>query len=239
MWKFRDLDDQQKEKTKLLVILVDRFLEEKFDQEKLMALESKDADYLRESLELILFDEKIWNDPNWKFISDLNMRWINEPDLASEEEVIQENARARAKSFLFLHNLLKRFWEEFKALIFSEQVQTGKTSSSFFDFKFFEEIKINFSVPRESCVHFYPTTLDSIRALQNLIEGTPVEFFKKCKDTTCGKCFIVTSDHKREFCNRKCAARKKQREEREERSEKFKKYHRNYYRIKKGLPPIE
>ncbi len=193
-------------------------------------MDVKDRAYLKKSLDLILFDELI---PAF-------LEFTNDPEIDHNVAFESGKKKFSVDHILFLHSLLKRFWEEFKAIIFAQQVKNEKDFPLFFNLRFFNEIGINFYCTNtDNSVHFYPTTLDSIRALQNLIEGTPIEFFKKCKDTTCGKCFIVTSDHKREFCIRKCAARNKQREEREERSEKFNKYHRNYYRIKKGLPPIE
>jgi len=55
---------------------------------------------------------------------------------------------------------------------------------------------------------------------------------RKCEDESCGKWFVQTAKNKR-FCNRRCAARSKQRLKRKEDPEAFRKYHRDDYQKRK------
>lgn len=56
---------------------------------------------------------------------------------------------------------------------------------------------------------------------------------RKCKNKTCGKWFVLTSKHKKEFCNHHCAAKYTERMKREKKHQEFLDYHRDYRKKKK------
>jgi len=183
-----------------------------------------------------LVEQNLWGgnisefNANWVFTSELHEIAIDNPDYASPEEVSQADAKVGAETLVYFHKLLKEgFWDGFKERVFIYQEHVNAPPSTpgpydellamdkgfylaeaFFDLNLPEKIKI-FCTFEGGNIHFYPNPLESIRALHNLIEGVPVASFRKCRDKTCGKCFISTTHHKREFCNRLCAARHNQR----------------------------
>jgi hypothetical protein len=79
-------------------------------------------------------------------------------------------------------------------------------------------------------VLFFRSGIDAIHALMGLFQGLPIEIFKKCKE--CGRVFVLTSKHKREFCNQRCAARYGARQYREQCSDDYRTYHKDYYHKK-------
>jgi len=253
MTRVKDLSAKDMLKGKILRLakLVSEFLEENFDQEKL-ATENEKITYLRRLVEQNLWGGNISEfNANWVFTSELHEIAIDNPDYASPEEVSQADAKVGAETLVYFHKLLKEgFWDGFKERVFIYQEHVNAPPSTpgpydellamdkgfylaeaFFDLNLPEKIKI-FCTFEGGNIHFYPNPLESIRALHNLIEGVPVASFRKCRDKTCGKCFISTTHHKREFCNRLCAARHNQRMLREADPEAYKQYHKAYYRKK-------
>jgi hypothetical protein len=88
--------------------------------------------------------------------------------------------------------------------------------------------RINYSFETGK-VRFFYSEIDAVRALMDLLKNIPIADFKKCKDDSCGKWFVMTSKRKRDFCCHLCAARYTERMKRNNFPEEFLKYHRKYY----------
>jgi hypothetical protein len=89
------------------------------------------------------------------------------------------------------------------------------------------QVKIYYTLEND-VIQFFNNGINEIHALIELVKDLPVSIFRQCKDEACGRWFIVTSKHKREFCSRNCAARYNQRVFRESDREAHREYHRNY-----------
>ena len=99
---------------------------------------------------------------------------------------------------------------------------------SFLKIEMPQTVEIAYSFEDEK-VTFFKNSLMAIHYLTKLVNGLSLEAFGECKDDQCGRWFIRTSKRKRDFCNRRCAARYKQREIRQNNREAFNAYHREYY----------
>lgn len=170
-----------------------------------------------------------------------------------------------ASSVIFLHRILKGFWEKLKVEIkdfqnlqkernrvqtiedakkITRKVRLGKANWDALGSQYFDEVyrerfsQIKIKLPKELDVTLSFETgkiqafyggMDALFAFVNLVNGIPVDFFRQCKDEKCGRWFVLTSKHKRMFCNQLCAARYTERMKRERDPEKFRKYHRHFY----------
>jgi len=67
----------------------------------------------------------------------------------------------------------------------------------------------------------------------DLLKDMAIDYFKKCKDKTCGKWFVMTSKRRRDFCSHSCAARQIERDKRETDPNRFNEYHKEYYQSRK------
>jgi hypothetical protein len=139
-----------------------------------------------------------------------------------------------------VHHLLDQLWEELKKQIMIAQDNLNKPEGE--DPHSFHCMNVEMAVPVtlkiQASFHtklvFFDTCLDSLKALINLMHGLPIDYFKTCKG--CGCFFIHASLRQRQYCTQKCAAKDIERIKRNEQRENFNRYHRNRYRIKKGLP---
>jgi hypothetical protein len=250
---FRDKLD--KERIRSLARLVEGFLEQSIQQEVLIANPEK-IDQLQKLLEEDLWrGEILREDPLWHFESDLYDP--DNPDLYKHEEVSAADIESSANQILRYHALLKvGFWDPFRQGLLSylegkRELETRLKFSSETELSEYsgmadgqlylggfgkiglraENIDIHYSLEGGE-ISFFKSGIDALMALQNLVKGLPVDIFKQCKNETCGKVFVITSRHNREFCNNLCANLYIQRIKREQDPEGYRKYHKNYYRNK-------
>ena len=244
-----------KERIRSLSRLVEGFLEETLREEDLTA-KPEMIGQLRKLLEENLWQGDISReDPIWQFESDSYDP--DNPELYTPEEVRTADIYFGVKAILSYHDLLKKgFWEAFKEKILScgerrSEIENRATTISgsalaeyadMADDKLYlgerdkislktELIEIPYSLEGGE-IYFFKSGIDAILALQNLVSGLPVDIFKKCKNDQCGRVFISSSGHKREFCKNLCANRYIQRMKREQDPEAYRKYHKAYYRRK-------
>jgi hypothetical protein len=244
-----------KERIRSLSCLVERFLEEPLRENDLSA-KPEMIGQLRNLLEKNLWQGHISReDPMWQFESDLYDP--DNPELYTPDEVRAADIEFGVKSILFYHDLLKKgFWEAFKEKILSfgerrneiENMPTNNSGSFLAEYADMADDNLYLGERNTIClktelieipysleggeIYFFKSGIDAILALQNLVSGLPVDIFKKCKNDRCGRVFILTSGHKREFCKNLCANRYIQRMKREQDPEAYRKYHKAYYRKK-------
>jgi hypothetical protein len=244
-----------KERIRSLARLVEGFLEWDFREEDLLA-NPEMIGQLRQLLEDDLWQGDISReDLIWQFESDLHDP--DNPGLYTPDEVRKADIESGAKGILLYHDLLKNgFWEGFKEKVLSYQLRKGEIenkpaatySTALAEYADMaddhlylggagkislrtEGIEIPFSLEGGE-VDFFKSGIDAILALQRLIKGLSVDIFKKCKNETCGRVFILTSRHKRDYCTNLCANLHIQRMKREQDPEGYRKYHKGYYREK-------
>jgi len=240
---------------KRLAQLVAGFLEEKLELETLKAAPEK-IERLRRLLE-----ENLWqgvipqDDPYWQFSDD----WFDpdNPDLYDPELAGREWADFGANSLIFFHNLLKNgVWEPFKAGILAHQQrlkaveqwpQEGELAelTDLIDrpscsmvmgkipLRLPETMEISYSL-EEGDIHVFTASLSAVQTFLDLLNGLPVSIFGTCKAPDCGRWFIFTTRHTREFCSRNCAARYHQQEVRRTDPEGYKAYQKAQYQLRKS-----
>jgi hypothetical protein len=261
MEKFKDLDNETKEKIKRLGEFVDEFLEKTFSIQELY-----ERDLYHSIIKIIykyLFNgEDTANSMNTLFNYIRRAYWEkrfnNILDENNEGYTPELYLKYHISSILEIHKILKKgIWDKLKERIFELQENRHSIDKYFEDMKAktgdinlihhsdlelkIDEIsdslrEIMFRINlNDRKIYSFPTILDSIRAFQNLLEGIPIDCFKKCEG--CSRCFIITNDHKRKFCNdKKCGPKYHQRKEREKDRKKFNEDHNKYYHeIKNGV----
>lgn len=229
-----DLEQKQKRKIERLSNIVTGFLETDLN-EHLLTSNPDLIDTTR-----ILLEENLWmgnldpHDPHWCFVSEVHDQAEDNPEI-TREEVAAADIKEGADTILFYYSLLKGFWEKFKTKVFMTQDELA--SNPYYGWDSY----LNLDIPRDmkqfcsfgKTVHFFRGGLDAIPALIDLLQDMPIEIFRKCKNPGCGKCFIVTSKHKREYCTRLCASKHEQQIKRQKDPAGFNQYYKNYRQKKK------
>jgi len=208
----------------------------------------------------ILLEENLWmhnidpDDPEWCFQSDLHEIESDNPGTYSWDKVINADIETGSRTILYFHGLLKTFWNDFKTAVFSAQQQESVSNEisgllfgmdikdipttdyhldSYLDVQFVHNLNIRCSF-EGGPIHFFRSSVNAIPALLDLLQDIPVKAFRKCKDGSCGKCFVLTSRHKKKYCNHACAARNGQKLKRENDRQGYNQYHKDYRR---GIVP--
>jgi hypothetical protein len=180
---------------------------------------------LKELLEKNLWRNRISHyDYHWDFDSNIKDEAEANPGRYTQEEVFNADTERGVKVIRYYHGLLKSFWDEFK-----EEMLRYSREESFLKVKVPENnFQIN-CINNRGSFSFFTSAVDAVPQFISLLAGAPADAFKRCKNPLCGKYFVLTSRHKRDFCARLCAATNVQRITREKDPEKFKEYHRRYY----------
>lgn len=235
---------ERKKKLMRLAILVNEFLERSVDIESLKK-NPGETDRLRRILENNLWQGQIDpHDSDWSFESVEQDNALDSPELYTEGELIHENALQGVRSLMFFHDLLTSgFWKSFREEVRHQQSMAGPIECPegyfFGDVPVIRDAFFELSVPKTvrlrgnfegDQIHFYTSSIQAIPLLIDLIEGQPLDIFKFCKEKKCGRVFVLTSKHKREFCCANCASKNNQQAKRERDREGFNKYHREYYK---------
>lgn len=236
-------------KVKRLNNLINEFLEKDLTRDYLRN-KPDEVESLKKIIEDNLWDGKIGPyDRNWDFESSECIEDISKQNKDEIDWILKEKIDRNINNIFHIYEVLKNFWEEFKTALFdfnnritidplytppgycsSDAINSGIA----FDEAFLnlnktpadhEIIFVNFY---ETGIKFFPLSTEAVRHLMDLIEIVKPQQFKQCADKGCGKVFILTSKHKREYCCSKCAARTIQRNKRTNSREKYNEYYRNY-----------
>lgn len=230
----RMTDEQLNGRIKQLSKVVSGFLEADLDEQRL----TSNPDLIEEIR--VLLEGNLWMgnidpyDPHWSFRSDLHDVAEDNPEIPWKE-VREADLKEGAGTILFYHGLLKGFWDQFKTKVFMTQEE--RASQPFYGWDSY----IKLDIPRDmqqfcsfgKTVHFFRGGLDAIPALMSQLQEMPIDIFRKCKNPGCGKCFVITSKHQREYCNRNCASKHEQQIKRQADPAGFNQYYRNYRQKKK------
>ena len=180
------------------------------------------------------------------------------PDFDSDDEELESMYIHRtADTILYIHKLLKSFLGDYKEkvqafhkvhdeikeilTVSDEEEERSRGLSALEEFKENEEhrfeiinreprhltktkVPINFNY-ETGRLHLEGTIMDFMRLLNEISAGN----IRKCKNEKCGKWFVLTSKHKREYCRQLCASNHHQAKFRKERPEEFRALHRNFY----------
>ena len=248
--KHRKPKEQVKGKAKHLAILIDEFLEKEIEREHLIS-KPDEIQRLKKLLEDELWQNNIDpNDPYWKFESDFAM---DHSERYTDQELQSANIEEGIGTILYYHRLLKSFWDDFKKKIQAfhevreemEQIQTEWEAvegiKTFDDWKGMRELQFDVmhrerGYPIEIKIPFkldYETgefhSEGALMTFMGLLENISIGNLKKCKNDRCGKWFVLTSKHKKEYCRQRCASNHYQAKFREEHPEEFKALHREFY----------
>jgi hypothetical protein len=217
-----------KEKTRRLGILITEFLEKditeaylKEHQEEIYNIK----DILEKNLELGNISP---HDPDWQFESD-----ECEEDVPERSAIIrQDNIDTGIKTIISFHQFLRKgFWEEFKENVLAYNDAKGSNpylNERFIKFNPGQDVTIQVTFPDK--INFFSSGIEAMRCLMNLIQGLKPEQFKKCADKNCGKLIFLTTEHKKDYCNIRCAARSIERKKREANKTAFNEYHKAWYK---------
>jgi hypothetical protein len=196
--------------------------------------------------------------PETDWSSELDSIW-GHPDFDSNNEELESiYIHKAADTILYIHGLLKSFWEEYKEKVQAfhevyeeiEKIQTepdDEEEKSLRGLDALEEYQ-EYQERRFELINRESRQLRKAKVPINFdyetgrlcLEGTIMDFMnllneitaaniRKCKNDKCGKWFGLTSKHRREYCNQRCAAKHLQAIFRKEEPEAFKKYHRKFY----------
>ena len=233
--------------------LINEFVEIKITKEDLLSSPEKVNEY-RNLLETNLPPGSY--DSDWRI--ELDSIW-GHPDFDSDDEELESMyIHKAAETILYIHELLRSFWGEYKEKVQTfhevykeiEKTQTepdGKKEKRLRGLDALEEYK-EYEERRSELVNRESRQLRKAKVPINFdyetgklfLEGTIMDFMgllneitaaniRKCKNDKCGKWFVLTSKHRREYCNQRCAARHLQAIFRKEEPEAFKKYHQKFY----------
>jgi len=232
-------------KIRCLAVLVDEFLERDITL-KDFHLDPGLIERLRK-----LLVETLWagnidpHDSDWSFDSNLADAALDEPDLYAEEDLQRERVEVGARTLLYIYKVLKwGFWEKFKLEVLHQQEMEAVSRDNplaYYGAKSSLPLKLpsKQTLPcsfEGGTIHFYQSGAHAILALVNLLQGLPIGIFWKCKDPSCGRCFIRVHQHGKKYCSQRCASRHYQKVKREEDREGFNRYHKQY---RKKLSELE
>lgn len=190
--------------------------------------------------------------------SELDCIW-GHPDFDSNNEELESiYIHKAADSILYIRGLLKSFWEGYKEKVqgfhkVHEEIRKIQTEScdekekrlrgldTLEEYQEYEERRFELidREPRQLSEAKIPINFNYETGRLSL-EGTIMDFMdllneitaaniRKCKNEKCGKWFVLTSKHRREYCNQRCAARHQQAIFRKEEPKEFRQYHRDFY----------
>lgn len=219
-----------KDKIKRLASLIG-FLEREIGGE--LASNPKEVWELKGLLEKNLWQSRISDfDPYWDFDSDIKDEAEANPGRYSPKEVFDADTQQGIKVMVYFHGLLKSFWEEFKSQMLLTNIYPFGQREGIIKVKVPENSFEVYCADNDGSVSFFSSTVNAIPEFIALLQGTPFDSFKQCKNPTCRKWFILTSKHGRSFCCQPCAAKAAQKIRREKDPEGFRKYHLDYYHRK-------
>lgn len=252
-WKNSSLSKKLKTNSRKFETLINGFVEIEITKEGILS-KGENIDEYRELLETNLPPGSYQSD--WRI--ELDSIW-GHPDIDSDDEQLKSIYIHRAAdTILYIHGLLNSFWEEYKEKVeafhkLHEKVRKIQTESgdekekrlrgldALEEYQEYEERRFELidREPRQLSEAKIPINFNYETGRLSL-EGTIMDFMdllneitaaniRKCKNEKCGKWFVLTSRHRREYCNQRCAARHQQAIFREKEPEEFRKYHRDFY----------